>query len=64
MSEEQEQIVNGAASTDNPEDFSLEKLKNHFETCLGEDGSINIDKYLLGKNLSSSIYFLHQWEYL
>jgi len=48
MSEEQEQIVNGAASTDNPEDFSLEKLKNHFETCLGEDGSINIDKYLLG----------------
>ena len=29
-------------------DFSLDNLKSHFETCLAEDGSIFIDKYLLG----------------
>jgi len=50
MSEEQEQ-KNGAAeavTTSNPEDFSLDRLKSHFETCIGEDNSIDIDKYLLG----------------
>ena len=51
MSENQEQ-KNGAAeavTTQNSDDFSLEQLQSHFETCLGEDGSISIDKYLLGK---------------
>ena len=55
MSEEQEQ-KNGAAeavTTSNPEDFSLDRLKSHFETCIGEDDSIDIDKYLLGKSLES-----------
>jgi len=50
MSENQEQ-KNGAAeavTTQNSDDFSLEQLRSHFETCLGEDGSISIDKYLLG----------------
>lgn len=50
MSEGQEQ-KNGAAeavTTQNSDDFSLDKLKSHFESCLGEDGSISIDKYLLG----------------
>ena len=64
MSEEQEQ-KNGAAeavTTSNPEDFSLDRLKSHFETCIGEDNSINIDKYLLGKNLESVLlYFFRCW---
>ena len=61
MSEEQEQ-KNGAAeavTTSNPEDFSLDRLKSHFETCLGEDNSINIDKYLLGKNFCPCLYCAH-----
>jgi len=50
MSEDQEKKngVAEAVTTENPDDFSLDRLKSHFEACLGEDDSIDIDKYLLG----------------
>ena len=46
MSEEQEK--NNVAAKVGHSEFSLDNLKSHFETCLAEDGSISIDKYLLG----------------
>ena len=51
MSEEQEKnnVAAEAGSEVNSDGFSLDNLKSHFETCLAEDGSISIDKYLLGK---------------
>ena len=56
MSEEQEKnnVAAEAGSEVNSDEFSLDNLKSHFETCLAEDGSISIDKYLLGEN-----YLLH-----
>lgn len=50
MSEEQEKnnVAAEAGSEVNSDEFSLDNLKSHFETCLAEDGSISIDKYLLG----------------
>ena len=53
MSEEQEKntVTAEAGSEVNSDDFSLDNLKSHFETCLAEDGSISIDKYLLGETI-------------
>ena len=53
MSEEQEKnnVAAEAGSEVNSDDFSLDNLKSHFETCLAEDGSISIDKYLLGETI-------------
>jgi len=49
MSEEQEKNgVAEAGTVENSSEFSLDNLKSHFETCLAEDGSISVDKYLLG----------------
>ena len=36
-------------------EFSLESLKSHFEKCIGENGEVYVDKYLLGE-LFSKIY--------
>ena len=54
MSEEQEKntVTAEAGSEVNSDDFSLDNLKSHFETCLAEDGSISIDKYLLGETIT------------
>ena len=53
MSEEQEKnnVAAEAGSEVNSDEFSLDNLKSHFETCLAEDGSISIDKYLLGETI-------------
>ena len=53
MSEEQEKntVTAEAGSEVNSDEFSLDNLKSHFETCLAEDGSISIDKYLLGETI-------------
>ena len=50
MSEEQEKdnVAAEVRNLTNFNDFSLDNLKSHFETCLADDGSISIDKYLLG----------------
>ena len=50
MSEEQEKnnVEANVGISENFNEFSLDNLKSHFETCLAEDGSISIDKYLLG----------------
>jgi len=29
-------------------EFSLDNLKSHFEKCIGENGEVYVDKYLLG----------------
>ena len=54
MSEEQEKnnVAAEAGSEVNSDEFSLDNLKSHFETCLAEDGSISIDKYLLGETIT------------
>ena len=53
MSEEQEKNNEAAeaVTNGNEDEFSLDNLKSHFESCIGEDGSIYIDKYLLGKKI-------------
>ena len=58
MSEEQEKnnVTAEAGSEVNSDDFSLDNLKSHFETCLAEDGSISIDKYLLGETITISTF--------
>jgi len=50
MSEEQEKnnVAAEAVTNGNEDEFSLDNLKSHFESCIGEDGSVYIDKYLLG----------------
>ena len=59
MSEEQEKnnVAAEAGSEVNSDNFSLDNLKSHFETCLAEDGSIYIDKYLLGE----TIHYFNIW---
>ena len=49
MSEQEKNNVEANVGiSENFNEFSLDNLKSHFETCLAEDGSISIDKYLLG----------------
>ena len=53
MSEQQEKnnVAAESGSEVNSDEFSLDNLKSHFETCLAEDGSISIDKSLLGETI-------------
>ena len=66
MSEEQEKNNEApeAVTNGNEDEFSLDNLKSHFESCIGEDGSVYIDKYLLGKNSISCLLYITMNEWM
>ena len=47
-----------------PSDFNLETLKTCFETCLGKDDLIYIDKYILGKYIWKRCVYLRSFSIL